>query len=124
MCDSGFLFDARVLDITDDVLPKKLVAALNVISNLSLVLHLPTEASATHSVANAFKACVAVMVELENYIFAAAEVYKVYLIDPSAVAGSGGSGSAAAAKVVIEEEELEEPPLAVDMFSDGDDGGD
>ena len=124
MCDSGFLFDARVLDITDDVLPKKLVAALNVISNLSLVLHLPTEASATHSVANAFKACVAVMVELEKCTFETAEVCKAHLADPSAFAGSGDGDGAVAAKVIVEEEEVEEAPPAVDMFGVGDNGGD
>merc|ERR1719159_523428 len=54
--DSGSLFDAKVLDITDDVLTEKFVAALNTISKLSLALNIPTEASVTHSIANAFKA--------------------------------------------------------------------
>ena len=121
---TGSLFDAKILDITDDILPEKLVAALNAISNLSLVLQLLTEASVTHSVANTFKACVAVTVEMERCIFETAEVCKAYLADPSAFAGSGGSGAAAAAKVVAEEEEVEETPLAVDIFGGGDNRGD
>merc|ERR1712003_53611 len=74
--DGGSLFDAKVLDITDDVLAAKFVAALNTISKLSLALHMPTRASVTHSVANAFKACLAITVELDKYTFDKAEVYK------------------------------------------------
>jgi len=126
--DSGSLFDAKVLDITDDVLAEKFVAALNTISKLSLALNMPTEASVTHSVANAFKAILAVTVELDKYTFDKAETYKAYLADPSAFAGSGGGGGGGggddAAVVEEEEEEVEEAPPAVDMFGGGDDAGD
>merc|ERR1712127_1157491 len=128
--DSGSLFDAKVLDITDDVLAAKFVMALNAVAQLSLALHLPTAASVTHSVANAFKACLAVTVQLDKYTFDKAETYKAYLADPSAFAGSGGGGGGggggAAAEAVVEEvEEVEEAPPAVDMFGGGDgDGGD
>lgn len=126
--DSGSLFDAKVLDITDDVLAEKFVAALNAISKLSLALNMPTQASVTHSIANAFKAILSVTVELENYTFEKADIYKAYLADPSAFAGSGGGGGggggeAAAAAVVAEVEEVEEAPPAVDMFGGGDEGG-
>jgi large subunit ribosomal protein LP0 len=127
--DSGSLFDAKVLDITDEVLTAKFVQALNTISKLSLALNMPTEASVTHSVANAFKAILAVTIELDNYTFDKAEVYKAYLADPSAFAGSGGGGGGGggdgggAAEAAPEEEEVEEAPPAVDMFG-GDDGGD
>jgi len=125
--DSGSLFDAKVLDITDDVLAEKFVAALNTISKLSLALNMPTAASVTHSVANAFKAILAVTVELDSYTFAKAETYKAYLADPSAFAGSGGGGgggAAAAEEVAVEEEEVEEAPPATDMFGGDGDGGD
>jgi len=126
--DSGSLFDAKVLDITDDVLAAKFVAALNTISKLSLALNMPTQASVTHSVANAFKACLAVTVQLDKYTFDKAEVYKAYLADPSAFAGPGGGdgGGGAAEEAAVEEaeEEVEEAPPAVDMFGGGDDGGD
>merc|ERR1712008_486807 len=105
---------------TDDVLAAKFVEALNTISKLSLALNMPTAASVTHSIANAFKAILAVTVELDTYTFDKAETYKAYLADPSAFAGSGGD--AAAEVVVEEEEEVEEAPPAVDMFGGGDDG--
>ncbi|KAL3794904.1 hypothetical protein HJC23_004281 [Cyclotella cryptica] len=125
--DSGSLFDAKVLDITDDVLAAKFIAALNTISKLSLALNIPTQASVTHSIANAFKAILSVTIELENYSFDKADIYKAYLADPSAFCGGGGGGggggdapAAAAVEEVVEEEEA---PPAVDMFGGGDGGG-
>merc|ERR1712013_6121 len=104
-------------------LAEKFVAALNTISKLSLALNIPTEASVTHSIANAFKAILAVTVELDKYTFDKAETYKAYLADPSAFAGSGGGGGAAEAVEEVEEEEVEEAPPAVDMFGGGGDEG-
>jgi large subunit ribosomal protein LP0 len=125
--DSGSLFDAKVLDITDDVLTTKFVAALGAVSALSLALHMPTECSVAHSIANAFKAILAVTIELETYTFGEAEVYKAYLADPGAFGGGGGGGDAPAAavatKAVAVEEEVEEAPPAVDLFGGGDGGG-
>jgi len=128
--DSGSLFDAKVLDITDDVLAAKFIAALNTISKMSLALAYPTQASVTHSIANAFKAILAVTVELEKYTFDKAEIYKAYLADPSAFAGSGGGdsggggGDAAAPAAEEEKEEEEEMDLGggMDMFG-GEEGG-
>lgn len=127
--DNGSLFDAKVLDITDEVLAAKFIAALNTISKLSLALNHPTQASVTHSIANAFKACVAVTIELDTYTFAQADVYKQYLADPSAFAGSGGGGGGdaggAAEEAAVEEVEEEEADMGggMDMFGGGD-GGD
>lgn len=74
--DNGSLFDAKVLDITDDVLTAKFGEALRAVAALSLVLGFPTQASVPHSIANAFKAVLAVTVKLENYIFDEAAPYK------------------------------------------------
>ena len=128
--DNGSLFDAKVLDITDDVLAGKFAQALNVVASLSLVLGFPTQASVPHSIANAFKAVLAVTIGLENYTFDKAETYKEYLADPSKFAGSGGGGGgggggdAAAEAVVEEKEEEEEMDLGggMDMFG-GEEGG-
>lgn len=57
--DNGSLFDAKVLDITDDVLAAKFTSALNLVASLSLALGYPTQASVPHSIANAFKAVLA-----------------------------------------------------------------
>lgn len=125
--DCGSLFDAKVLDITDDVLAAKFCEALNMIASLSLVMGMPTEASVPHSMVNAFKAVLAITIQLENYTFDKAEEVKEYLKDPSKFAGSGGGGGggggggAAAAAPEPEPEEEEEAPVGGGMF--GDDGG-
>jgi large subunit ribosomal protein LP0 len=74
--DNGSLFDAKVLDITDAVLTYKFGEALKQLASLSLALGIPTQASVPHSIANAFKAILAVTVELENYSFEKADLYK------------------------------------------------
>lgn len=130
--DNGSLFDAKVLDITDEVLTAKFSEALKKLAALSLALGIPTQASVPHSVANAFKAILAVTIELENYSFEKADLYEEYLKDPSKFAGSGGGGggggggdAAAAAEAEPEPEEEEEAPVAGDLFGgDGGGGGD
>lgn len=126
--DAGSLFDAKVLDITDEVLAAKFTEALNTLASLSLALGLPTQASVPHSVANAYKAILAITIGLDSYSFEKADLVKEYLKDPSKFAGSGGGGgggdggaAAAAAEPEAEEEEMEAP--ATDMFGGGD-GGD
>lgn len=125
--DNGSLFDAKVLDITDDVLAAKFASALSVMASLSLALGYPTQASVPHSVANAFKAILSITIECENYSFPTADIYSAYLADPSAFAGAGGGGGGgdAAAEEVEEEEpeEEEEAPVGGGIFG-GDDGGD
>jgi large subunit ribosomal protein LP0 len=131
--DNGSLFDAKVLDITDSVLAAKFAEALNVIASISLVLGYPTQASVPHSIVNAYKAVLAITMELENYTFDKAELVKEYLKDPSKFAGSGGgggggdgaaTGGAAAEAKVEEKEEEEEMDLGggMDMFG-GEEGG-
>jgi len=129
--DSGSLFDAKVLDITDDVLAAKFAEALGTIAALSLAIGMPTEASVPHSIVNAYKAVLAISVNLENYSFEKLEMVKEYLKDPSKFAGSGGGGggggggAAAEAEEEKEEEEEEEMDLGggMDMFGDGEAGG-
>jgi large subunit ribosomal protein LP0 len=129
--DAGSLFDAKVLDITDDVLAAKFSEALKAIASVSLAIGFPTQASIPHSIANAFKAILAVTIGLDNYTFDKADLYKEYLADPSKFAGSGGGGGgggdgggAAAEEAKPQEEEEEEMDLGggMDMFG-GDEGG-
>jgi len=124
--DNGSLFDAKVLDITDEVLAAKFASALSIVASLSLALGYPTQASVPHSIANAFKAVLAVTLGCDNYSFPQADVYREYLADPSkfaAAAGPAGGDAAEAAPEEEEEEEEEAPAAAVDMFGGGD-GGD
>lgn len=125
--DNGSLFDAKVLDITDEVLAAKFSSALSMVASMSLALGYPTQASVPHSIANAFKAVLAITIGCDNYSFDKADVYEAYLADPSKFASaSGGGGGGAAEEAAAEEEEEEEEEMeapAVDMFG-GDDGGD
>ena len=87
--DNGSLFDAKVLDITDDVLAAKFGEAVQCLAKLSLVLNIPTQASVPHSIANAYKACLTVTVQLPTFTFEKAEPYK-------ALVGAAAPAAAAA----------------------------
>merc|ERR1712238_522561 len=129
--DNGSVFDAKVLDITDDVLANKFTAGLSVLASLSLALGYPTQASVPHSVANAFKAVVAITLGCEKYTFDKAETYKEYLADPSKFAGSGGRGGGGGGDGAAEEEKEEEKEVeeemdlggGMDMFGGEETGG-
>jgi len=129
--DGGSLFDAKVLDITDDVLAAKFGEALSLLASICLATNFPTMVSVPHSLANAFKAIVSITIGLDKYTFDKAETFKEYLADPSkfASAGGGGGGGGGAAEAVVEEEPEEEEEADIgggmDMFG-GDDaaGGD
>jgi len=113
--DNGSVFDAKVLDITADVLAAKFTSALSVLASLSLALGYPTQASVPHSVANAFKAVLAITLGCEKYTFDKAETYKEYLADPSKFAGSGGGGGGGGGDGAAEEEKEEEKEVEEEM---------
>jgi large subunit ribosomal protein LP0 len=124
--DNGSLFDPVVLDLTEDDLTAKFVAGLRNIAAVSLEIGFPTLASIPHSVANAFKALVAIAVECDTFSFAKADPYKAFLADPSAfaVAATPAAGGAAAAAPVVEEKVEEEEAdigAGMDMFGGGSD---
>ena len=77
--DNGSLFSAKVLDITDDVLAGMFCEALKMVASLSLVMGIPTEASVPHSLVNAYKAVLAITIQLENYTFDKADAVKAFL---------------------------------------------
>jgi len=106
--DNGSLFDAKVLDITEDVLASYFASALSMLASLSLALGHPTQASVPHSIANAFKAVVAVAIGCDNYSFEQADTYKEYLADPSKFAAASGGGGGASDAAAAEEEKVEE----------------
>ncbi len=127
--DNGSLFSAKVLDITDEVLAAKFSEAVSKLAAVSLAMGYPTQASVPHSIANAFKAVLAVTIGMENYSFEKADMYKEYLADPSKFAGSGGGGGGGAAAAEeaapqVEEEEEAEIGGGMDMFGGEGGGGD
>jgi len=127
--DNGSLFDAKVLEITDDVLASQFCEALGVLASISLAAGYPTQASVPHSIVNAFKMVLSLTIECESYSFDVADQYVEYLKDPSKFAGpstGGGGGDAAAAEEPEEEEEeeAEAPAGGGGIFGDDDAGGD
>jgi len=126
--DNGSLFDAKVLEITDDVLAGQFCEALSILASISLAAGYPTQASVPHSLVNAFKMVVAITIECGSYSFDEADMYEEYLKDPSKFAGSGGGGGAGApVEEVVEEEEEEEeeaPQGGGGLFGDDEGDGD
>jgi len=89
--DNGSVFSVDVLSITADEIIGKFSAALSRVAAISLQIGYPTQASIPHSVGNAFKTCVALTVELQQYSFPEADKFKAFLADPSAFAVAGPS---------------------------------
>jgi len=109
--DEGSVFEPAVLDITEDDIRKKFMAAVNNVAAVSLNIGYPTAVSAPHSMANALKKLIAVAAATD-ITFPAAEKTKAYLADPSAFA--------VAAPVV--EEKKEEAAAPAEEPSDSDSG--
>lgn len=129
--DNGSLFDAAVLDITDADMSRKFANACANIAAVSLELGYPTLASLPHSISNAFRALVSVVIEgCEKYSFDEADTVKAILADPSAfmaATGGGGGDAAAEAPVEVKEEEEEEEEMdmagGMGMFGEEEGGG-
>eukprot|EP00548_Thalassiothrix_antarctica_P010069 CAMPEP_0194161010 /NCGR_PEP_ID=MMETSP0152-20130528/78704_1 /TAXON_ID=1049557 /ORGANISM="Thalassiothrix antarctica, Strain L6-D1" /LENGTH=351 /DNA_ID=CAMNT_0038870757 /DNA_START=820 /DNA_END=1875 /DNA_ORIENTATION=+ len=108
MASVCLLFDAKVLDITNDVLAAKFGEALSSMASFCLALNFPTMVSVPHSLANAFKAIVSITIGLDKYTFDKAEIFKDYLADPSKFASAGGSKDSKGAEEKVVEEEPDE----------------
>jgi len=128
--DHGSMFSVAVLDIDEAYLSAMFHAALSKVAAISLQIGYPTQASLPHSIGNAFKALVAVTVNLDNYSFEKAEPYKAFLANPSAfavaAAPSAGGAAPAAAAPVAEKPKVEEVDAldgGMDMFGGGGGGG-
>jgi large subunit ribosomal protein LP0 len=109
--DEGSVFEPAVLDITEDDIRAKFMAAVNNVAAVSLNIGYPTAVSAPHSIANALKKLIAVAAATD-ITFPAAEKTKAFLADPSAFA--------VAAPVV--EEKKEEAAAPAEEPSDSDSG--
>lgn len=77
--DNGSLFDAKVLEITDEVLAGQFYEALGILASLSLAAGYPTQASVPHSIVNAFKMVLSVTIECGSYSFDEADKYEEFL---------------------------------------------
>lgn len=120
--EDGEVFDAGVLDITNDFLISRLLAGIRNVAAFSREAGLPNEASAPHAILNAFKNCAAVCAEIE-YSFPEIAALKEFLKDPSkfasaspAAAKAGASPKTAAKAAPAPVEEEEEEGAAFDLF--------
>merc|ERR1712157_262243 len=99
--DNGSVFSAKVLDVTEDVLVAKFSDALSRVASLSLALGYPTQASIPHSIANAFKALLAITVQLPGYSFDKADPFKALIAPPKADAKEEPAEEAAPAAAPV-----------------------
>lgn len=107
--DNGDVFSASVLDITDAAIHSKIGRALAYMAAFSREVGIPTEASAPHSISNAFKNLAALVLEAGVEGVEAVEALKqaasAAAAAPSAAAKSASPAKGAAAAPVEEEEE-------------------
>merc|ERR1711976_289352 len=118
--DNGATFSPKVLDLSDDDLAAKFQFACSQIAAISLQIGYPTQCSVPHSIANAFRTVVSLVVGLDTYSFEKADMYKLFLKDPSAFAPAGGGGGGDAPVQEEKKEEAVEEEIdmggAMDMF--------
>jgi len=123
--EEGSVFDAKVLDITDQALTEKFMVGISNMAALGREIGVPTEAGIPHMFGDAFKNITALCSDID-FDFPEMESAREFLKDPAAYAaanpgggGGGGGGAAAAAPkaaaaAVVEEEEEEE--MDFDLF--------
>ena len=126
--DDGAIYDPVVLDLTEKEIMAKFFSGVNKLAALSLSIGYPTLASLPHSLNNAFRKMVAIVIaEGMTYSFEKAEPYKAFLADPSAfivAAPAAAAETAAPAEEKQEEEEEEEEDIDMSgggLFGDDDD---
>jgi large subunit ribosomal protein LP0 len=135
--DSGAVYPANVLDLTDDDILKKFFVGVNNVAAVSLQIGYPTVVSLPHSIMNGYKHILAISIATD-YTFPGSEKIKQLLSDPAAfaaaqaaaAASSAPSGGAAAAPSggapagkKVEEEKKDEDEVDEDMGGlFGDDG--
>jgi len=123
----GAVFDAAVLDITDDVLMAKFLAGVSNVAAFGREIGIPTEAGLPHMMCSAFKNIVSIVADID-FNFKEVEEIKAILSDPEALAkmkaaaasgaaaGGAAAGGAAAAKVEEAPPEEEEDDMEFDLF--------
>jgi len=82
--DSGLIFSASVLDLTDDDILAKFQRGVQRIASISLQVGLPSVASVPHSVSNAYSKLQAIALGTK-YSFKQVEALKALLDDPEAL---------------------------------------
>merc|ERR1712072_1106343 len=116
--DEGSVFEPAVLDITEDDIRSRFMAAVNNVAAVSLNIGYPTAVSAPHSIANGLKKLIAIAAATD-ITFPAAEKTKAFLADPSAFAVAAPVAAAVEEKVEAKKEESEaesDSSMGFDIF--------
>jgi len=120
--DDGSVFDAAVLDITDEQIVASISNGIKNVAAFSIETGVPTVASVPYSILLGFANLLAVAVETE-YTFKEAEQIKAFIADPSAFAAAApaaaaGGDAAAAAPAPAPESSSDDGAAAGGMFGD------
>ena len=110
--EEGEVFDASVLDITNEAIVQRLVAGIRNLAAFSRESGLPNEASAPHAIVSAFKNCAAVCAAID-FSFPEIAALKEFLANPekfasaapAATKAASPKAAAKAAPAPVEEEE-------------------
>jgi len=116
--ENGTVYDAAVLDMSQDDLMAKFAAGISKVAALSLGAGIPTAASLPHNIANAFKKLLFVSLATE-YTFPAAQKVKDILANPGAFASAApvaAASSAAAAAAPEPEKSESEADMGFSLF--------
>jgi large subunit ribosomal protein LP0 len=112
--ENGDIYEAAVLDLSQDDLLEKFAGAVARLAAISFELGMVNAATVPHTVGKAFNTLIAIAMGTD-YSFDELKAVKAALAAGPATGGGGAAGPAAAA-VVEEEEEEEEAAPAMDMF--------
>jgi large subunit ribosomal protein LP0 len=107
--DNGSVYDAAVLDLTDEDLLGKFRAAVSNVASISLQIGYPTIASLPHSIINGYKNVLAIALGTE-YSFEEADLVKKILENPGAFAAAAPAASGAATTTTTAAAAAEEAP--------------
>lgn len=113
--EDGSLYDAKVMDLTDDDLKNKFFNGVRHVAAISMALHYPNAASLPHIILNGFTHLVAISLETD-YTFEESQRFKDYLANPEAFAAAAAPAAAAAAPEPEPEPEEEEEEMDFDLF--------
>merc|ERR1719428_2707570 len=106
--DQGSVFDAAVLDITDDKVVEMFMGAVANIAALSREVGVPTEASMPHMVSAGLKNMAALCADID-FTFPEIQPLKDFLADPEAFASAAAAAAPAAAGGAAKEEAAAAP---------------
>jgi len=114
--ENGSIYDASILEITDEYLLQKFNEGLKRVASVSLALHYPTVASVPHSIVNGYKNVIAIGLATA-YSFPKAEAFlKAATAAPVAKTEKVAPAKVEAKKKEPEPEPEEEGDLGFDMF--------